>query len=232
MNYTQELKNVVDHIVNNSPGLNYIKPSQILVLGKFDRGGPSGAVAVCNCIKLKGGAGKLKLKYKKNKIKYFIEFSFPRFLNLSESEKLKTIIHELFHISPDFDGSLRKIRHGKDFDRKVMNITEDYFVTFGYPRLLMKNFNKVEFLKWKKKPKYSKSKTYYDENDLRVSVCDLSKFNEKYKFIYVCPYCKTRFYMKSKARGFTMYYCKKCVKKEDFSPKSALVFSGERNKAC
>ncbi len=229
MNYTEELTKVISHIILNSPGLSYINPEGILILGKFDRGGPSGAVAVCNCIKLKGGVGKLKIKYKKKRIKYFIEFSFPRFLNLSESEKLKTIIHELFHISPDFDGSLREIRHGRDFDRKVMNIAEDYFITFGYPRFLMKKFKKVKFSKWIKKPRYSIKKPYYDEKDIRMSTCDISKFNNKFKFVYTCPFCKTRFYLPKKARGNTMYYCKKCVKKDDFSPSSALVFSGERD---
>ncbi len=228
MNYTEELRKIISHIVENSPGLSYIKPEEVLILGKFDRGGPSGAVAVCNCIKLKGGAGKLKIKYNKNKIKYFIEFSFPRFLNLPESEKLKTIIHELFHISPDFDGTLRKIRHGKDFDRKVMNIVEDYFVTFGYPSLLTHKFKKVQFFKWNKKPRYLKNKVSYDEKDIRLSTCDIQKFNDKFKFIYVCPFCKTRFYLPNKARGLTMYYCKKCVKKGEFSPSSALIFSGER----
>lgn len=229
MDYTQELRKLIVHIVENSPGLSYINMDNVLILGKFDRGGPSGAVAVCNCIKLKGGAGKLKLKYNKKRIKYFIEFSFPRFMNISEAEKLKTIIHELFHISPNFDGSLRKIRHGKAFDRKVSNITEDYFVTFGYTELLKNKYNKFRFLRWKKKPRFTKNKTVYDENDLKMSTCSLEKYNEKFKYVYTCPFCETSFYLPKKARGLTMYYCKKCVKKDEFSPSRALVYSGIRN---
>ena len=40
---------------------------------------------------------------------YLLSFYMPRFQNLSFSEKLITILHELWHISPDFDGDLRRL---------------------------------------------------------------------------------------------------------------------------
>lgn len=39
---------------------------------------------------------------------YLLSFYLPRFLNLPLAEKLATVIHELWHISPDFDGDLRR----------------------------------------------------------------------------------------------------------------------------
>jgi predicted metallopeptidase len=39
---------------------------------------------------------------------YIIYFLFPRFFDLSFREKLITIFHELFHISPSFDGDIRR----------------------------------------------------------------------------------------------------------------------------
>jgi hypothetical protein len=39
---------------------------------------------------------------------YILRFYLPRFLDLSLSEKLATIVHELWHISPAFDGDLRR----------------------------------------------------------------------------------------------------------------------------
>lgn len=39
---------------------------------------------------------------------YLLSFYLPRFLNLPFAEKLATVIHELWHISPDFDGDLRR----------------------------------------------------------------------------------------------------------------------------
>jgi predicted metallopeptidase len=41
---------------------------------------------------------------------YLLNFYLPRFLNLAPAEKLSTVIHELWHISPRFDGDLRRFR--------------------------------------------------------------------------------------------------------------------------
>ena len=43
-----------------------------------------------------------------NEILYILSFYLPRFLNHSFEEKLATILHELWHISPDFNGDLRR----------------------------------------------------------------------------------------------------------------------------
>jgi predicted metallopeptidase len=39
---------------------------------------------------------------------YLLSFYLPRFMNLPPREKLATVIHELWHISPHFDGDLRR----------------------------------------------------------------------------------------------------------------------------
>jgi hypothetical protein len=39
---------------------------------------------------------------------YILSFYLPRFLNLSVEEKLSTTLHELWHISPNCDGDLRR----------------------------------------------------------------------------------------------------------------------------
>ena len=39
---------------------------------------------------------------------YILTFYLPRFLNLSFQDKFVTILHELFHISPRFDGDIRR----------------------------------------------------------------------------------------------------------------------------
>jgi len=41
-------------------------------------------------------------------ILYLVAFCLPRFLDLDFDEKLITLFHELFHISPAFDGDLRR----------------------------------------------------------------------------------------------------------------------------
>ena len=39
---------------------------------------------------------------------YILRFYLPRFLDLPLREKLATIVHELWHVSPRFDGDLRR----------------------------------------------------------------------------------------------------------------------------
>lgn len=39
---------------------------------------------------------------------YLLSFYLPRFLDLPLEEKLSTIVHELWHIGPNFDGDLRR----------------------------------------------------------------------------------------------------------------------------
>lgn len=39
---------------------------------------------------------------------YLLSFYLPRFLNLPPIEKVATVAHELWHISPNFDGDLRR----------------------------------------------------------------------------------------------------------------------------
>jgi len=39
---------------------------------------------------------------------YILSFYLPRFMQLSFQDKLTTIFHELWHISPDFNGDIRR----------------------------------------------------------------------------------------------------------------------------
>ena len=39
---------------------------------------------------------------------YILSFYMPRFMQLSFQEKLTTVFHELWHISPNFDGDIRR----------------------------------------------------------------------------------------------------------------------------
>lgn len=43
-----------------------------------------------------------------NEFLYLLNFYLPRFLNQPFGEKLTTVVHELWHIGPQFDGDLRR----------------------------------------------------------------------------------------------------------------------------
>ena len=78
-----------------------------------------------------------ELLHRGNDILYLIYFLVPRFLDLPLREKLVTVCHELYHISPAFDGDLRRFpgrnyAHGssrRTFNDLVSGIVDDYLRT-------------------------------------------------------------------------------------------------------
>ncbi|MGL4942855.1 MAG: hypothetical protein ACRC46_06665 [Thermoguttaceae bacterium] len=68
---------------------------------------------------------------------YLISIAVPRFIDLRLTEKLETIVHELYHIAPDFSGDLRRFRgrffaHGasqKRYDAAVRRLLEKWLGT-------------------------------------------------------------------------------------------------------
>ena len=54
---------------------------------------------------------------------YVILLRLPRLL---EHDPLETIVHELIHVSPDFDGRSHRLPHGKRFNRLVEGCVRDW----------------------------------------------------------------------------------------------------------
>lgn len=67
-------------------------------------------------------------------ILYILTFYLPRFLDHSFREKLVTLFHELYHISPRFDGDIRRMRgryhvhtHSqKEYDEAMGRLVDRY----------------------------------------------------------------------------------------------------------
>ena len=65
---------------------------------------------------------------------YILSFYLPRFMNQPVEEKLSTVVHELWHISPNFDGDLRRhagrcYAHGpsqKKYDALMDQLTQQW----------------------------------------------------------------------------------------------------------
>ena len=49
-----------------------------------------------------------RLFHQQTEMLYILTFYLPRFLNQTYMEKLVTVFHELYHISPQFDGDIRR----------------------------------------------------------------------------------------------------------------------------
>ena len=86
---------------------------------------------------------------------YVVGFCLPRFLDQDFDDKLITLFHELYHISPDFDGDLRRHRgrysvhsHSKrNYDRHMADLARAYLGNGANTALgdfLRLNFSQLE----------------------------------------------------------------------------------------
>lgn len=80
---------------------------------------------------------------------YILTLVLPRLLHRTFEDRLATIIHELYHIGPNFDGDLRRFpgrcafhSHSKiEYDRCVAGLLDRYLAGHDQPQ-------RLEFLRW------------------------------------------------------------------------------------
>jgi hypothetical protein len=149
LNLTRELESVVADIVCRVDVLRHIDPARILICVASTRGsGIHGTFAKIHPLRFRGGESSIQVKrgrttcvctmpsvtQKGVEILYIVYFLVPRFLNLPLREKLITIFHELYHISPGFDGDIRRFpgrnyAHGssrKRYNTLMAGLVDDY----------------------------------------------------------------------------------------------------------
>jgi hypothetical protein len=127
------LTEIIGRIVRSSSALGHIDPERTLVCVGSNRSGARGGVyGKLVPLKFKDGAPALTYRGRVYAIPevslngrpclYIIYFYMPRFFDLPWEEKLRVIFHELYHISPRFDGDIRrmaavKTAHGRSKKR-------------------------------------------------------------------------------------------------------------------
>lgn len=129
LNLTGALERLVVDIVSRSDELSHISPSKLLICLSTTRNGCiHGVYAKIHPLRFAGGlrsrqerrgrktfiCSMPEVTHKGEEMLYIIYFLFPRFFDLTFREKLITIFHELYHISPDFDGDIRRF-HGRNY---------------------------------------------------------------------------------------------------------------------
>ncbi len=75
---------------------------------------------------------------------YLVTFCLPRFLNRPFHDKLVTIFHELYHISPFFDGDLRRhpgrcqihTQSQKEYDADMAELAKEYLRSRPDPAII------------------------------------------------------------------------------------------------
>ncbi|MBU5612257.1 putative metallopeptidase [Geomonas azotofigens] len=122
LNLTGELERLIYDITLRSPELHHIIPEKLLVCVSTGRASRGGSLAKIHPLRFAGGERSVKTRrgrrsvlctmpsitHRGEEMLYVIYFLVPRFLELSFREKLITIFHELYHISPACDGDIRR----------------------------------------------------------------------------------------------------------------------------
>jgi hypothetical protein len=137
INLTDILTDLIKQIAVHSQFFSHIDASKVVVcLGSNRRNGRGAIYGKLVPLRFHNGADILRFRGKNYTIPdivsndlsqlYALYFYIPRFFDLPAEEKLKVIFHELYHISPDFNGDIRRMgkvkkAHGsskKRFDLK------------------------------------------------------------------------------------------------------------------
>jgi predicted metallopeptidase len=128
LNLSYALTAIMELIVRSSPSLTHIDASRVLVcIGSNRQGRAGGIYGKLVPLKFENGSEVLRHKgtlygipeisHNNRSLLYIMYFYMPRFFDLSWPEKVRVMFHELYHISPLFNGDIRrmgkvKIAHG------------------------------------------------------------------------------------------------------------------------
>jgi predicted metallopeptidase len=147
LDYTSEMRKFIADISARCSELSHVQVDRILISFSHARVvGPSGQFAKIAPLRFEGGRDTVttrrrrytipRLEYEGREILYVIYFCMPKFQNLGFREKFITIFHELYHISPLFNGDIRRFpgryyAHGpsrKAYNEAVGAMVDKYLV--------------------------------------------------------------------------------------------------------
>jgi len=144
--FTAQVRHLCDHMVACTPALAHVDMLRVAVSFTQARKPTShGMYASLTPLRFAGGHTHCVRRGRQwaverlwapdgREMLYVLTFYLPRFLNLPFREKLDTVMHELWHIGPHFDGDLRRFggrcfAHGgsqKRFDAQVAGLVEQW----------------------------------------------------------------------------------------------------------
>lgn len=148
--YTKAIKAVIRDLVRYVPELEHVRPGSILVsFAKARQRTHHGTYAKVVPLRFEGGrfyerrGGEIRSTprwtFRDREYLYILYVYMPRFHDACFREKLETLVHELWHISPACDGDLRRFEgrthyHGdscRDFDDEIRPLVDAYLKVRG-----------------------------------------------------------------------------------------------------
>jgi predicted metallopeptidase len=164
--FTEAMEELAGHIAQNCPELSHVDPGRMVIsYTHASTPGTLGVYASVRPLRFKDGAettvhrGRTytipRVMHNGRDVLYIIYFALPRFLNLNFDTKLSTVFHELYHISPKFNGDIRRFKgkyyaHGhsrKRYNERVWELAQKYLSmpeSEQYTRFLRLDFDELE----------------------------------------------------------------------------------------
>ncbi|MCD6328262.1 hypothetical protein J7M28_12035 [bacterium] len=159
---TDCLQEITEHVCRNVGEFSHIDPQALLLcFAKSRKRSLRGVYAKIFPTRFPGGKASIKhrgrefayptIEIGERRILYVLYFYFPRFQNLRFETKLLTLFHELYHISPEFDGDIRRFpgknyAHGhsrRAFDERLKAMIDGYISRFADEEIL--DFLRMDF---------------------------------------------------------------------------------------
>jgi len=118
--FTLHIRRICDDMIGRLGELSHIDMNRVAVsICQTRKAVPHGMFASLTPLRFAGGAATIVRRGREVTIQrvhdrggrqmlYVLSFYLPRFQNLDFREKLITVLHELWHISPDFSGDIRR----------------------------------------------------------------------------------------------------------------------------
>ena len=187
LDLSQFLKELIYIISSRYQSFSHIQTDNILVTMATNRKNSRRSMTFGKCVPLKFEEGRSTKTYRGRKIAiptviideinilYLIVFYKPKFFDLPLEQKIKVIFHELYHVSPQFNGDIRrfgkrKAAHGASREKydslfqEEMNDFIHFIKQTKYAKILNlnykqihKKFGSVKYLRMKiPKPYYVK----------------------------------------------------------------------------
>ena len=123
-NITLAVKRLIRDVARRLPEFAHVRAGRMLVLAGEARGTSRASIGPGRVGPASGGRRRRFMRLRGRSMLYVVTLRPPWFLASSPEERVATILHELYHVSTRFDGSLhRGRRHNKlprrAYDRKV-----------------------------------------------------------------------------------------------------------------
>lgn len=148
-NFTQAIRRVCHRITTESDEMRHIDLKQVAIsVARSRKLGRHGLWASLTPLRFQAGAREAVRHNRRvtcqrvldengNEMLYLLNFYLPRFMDLTFDEKITTIFHELWHVSPQFDGDVRRFpgrcfAHSpseKAYDAAVSRMTQKWLQT-------------------------------------------------------------------------------------------------------